>query len=591
MAKYSKIKSIQLKKGIIMEEIIIKDNNTNTLLYLDKNSYYGFVFQEDNTIRNVDRSVCKYFDLLRLSKENTKIGIQNEYEIFLDNKTGLKHYLHNGIDNVEMLLLNNGIPAILYKDYHDNLQSHKLDQIILEIKGIIIGGTLLGLLLSYYVRNLELIQPPESISRIIYSEYSDFNIKDAHDLIYSSHNLTEEEKNILYNEDLLNDIFNTIDGHNFEKFSLKRSLKDIGIKSYTNQTRPLRFGDNMIIGYYSANPESTNTIYVLNYDGINKNNIDILTHEFIHLCQEHNCSYTAIQEACAEIISDEYNNQDDMHKSYHNQVKSVKILMEIIGPEPIWYYTFTGDFSQIEEKVKPYLTNKEYDEFLNDLVMNHKNNDINEKRAQSLNNILSTLYKNIYGEDINNNEIISLINNEKPLVRYYFNSRFINEENSYYLTNEKKEISLDEAIKLGVVKANATRERELSHEEVLKYIQNNEIIINRQIDYTNTSINIEKETIKDNKLYITGTINGKYYEDTDIDELYQLGYINVTYTIKEKKILTYEEYISDEAKQYEIDYSTNSNTIKYKDYVTTFVSKKVYIPPINNRETKEKTKK
>ena len=46
-----------------MEEIIIKDNNTNTLLYIDKNSYYGFVFEEDNTIHNVSESVCKYFDL------------------------------------------------------------------------------------------------------------------------------------------------------------------------------------------------------------------------------------------------------------------------------------------------------------------------------------------------------------------------------------------------------------------------------------------------------------------------------------------------------------------------------------------------
>ena len=574
-----------------MEEIIIKDNNTNTLLYIDKNSYYGFVFEEDNTINNISESVCKYFDLLKLSKENTKIGTQNEYEIFIDNKTGLKHYLHNGIDNIEMLLLNNGIPAILYKDYHDNLKNRKLDQIILEIKGIIIGGTILGLLFSYYIRTIELMRPPESISRIVYSEYSDFNLKDAHDLIYSSPNLTEEEKKVLYNEDLLNDIFNTIEDHNFEKFSLKRSLTNIDIKSYTDKTRPLKLGHIKAIGYYSANPVSTNTIHILNYDGVNKNNIDILTHEFVHLCQEHSCLRTVIQEACAEIISDEYSNQDDMHKAYLNQVKSVKILMEIIGPEPIWHYTFTGDSSQIEEKVKPYLTSEEYDEFLTDLVYDLQNDEINEKRTQSLNNILSILYKNIYGEDINNNEIISLINNEKPLVRYYFNSRFINEENSYYLTNEKIEISLDEAIKLGVVKANATRERELSHEEVLKYIQNNEIIINRQIDYTNTSINIEKETIKGNKLYITGTINGKYYEDTDIDELYQLGYINVTYTIKEKKILTYEEYISDEAKQYEIDYSTNSNTIKYKDYVTTFVSKKVYIPPINNSETKEKTKK
>ena len=575
-----------------MEEIRIKDKDTNILLYIDNHSYYGYVFSKDNTIHNVDESVCKYFDLFKLSNDCTKLGTKDEYEIFLDNKTGLKHYLCNGIDNIEMLFLNNGIPAILYKDYHDNLQNRKLDQIILNLKCLIIGGTLLGLLSSYYIRTLELTKPPESISRIVFSEYSDFNLKDAHNLIYSSPNLTEEEKNYLYNEDLLNDIFNTIDNRNFEKFSLKRALTDIGIDSYTDKSRPYKNSDYYTVGYYAADQQATNTIHMLNYTGLNKTNADILSHEFVHLCQEHNCYYTVIQEACAEIISTEYYGED-MCKAYPNQVKSIKILMEIIGPEPIWHYNFTGDFSKIEEKVKPYLTNKEYDEFLNDLVFNLRKKDIDEKRTSSLNNILPILYKNIYGEDISENKIISLINNNKDLTRYYFNSRLINEENSYYIDYQYEDISLDDAIKNGIVKVLATRERELSRDEALEYIKNEQIIIERKIDYSSASIKIDKESFRNNSVYFTGTIDGIYYEDANIDELYSSGYLNIIYTIKENKILTYEEYISDEIKQYEIKYLANNNTIVGNNQVTALIGKKIYIPPIdeNNNKSTQKAKK
>ena len=83
-------------------------------------------------------------------------------------------------------------------------------------------------------------------------------------------------------------------------------------------------------------------------------------------------------------------------------------------------------------------------------------------------------------------------------------------------------MSLEDAIRNGVVTAYATRERELSHDEALEYIQNDKIIINRKIDYTSTKIKIDEEIFKDNKIYITGTINDKYYENINIDELLSL---------------------------------------------------------------------
>lgn len=577
-------------KGITMEEITIKDKNTNIILYLDSHNYYGYIFFKDNIKNIIDVSVLKYFNLFKLSTDCTKIDTKNGYEIFLDNKTGLKHYLHNGIDDINLLWKNNGTSSILYSEYHDNLQNRKYEQKIINIKGVIIGCTLIGLILSTNIRALALTKPPESISRIVFSEYSNLCLEDIHNLIYSSANLTEEEKTYLYNEAFLSDVLNTIEDYNFGKFSLKRSLTDLTIKTYDTENRPYKNSDNYVIGYYQ--PINYNTINIMNYSGLNKENAKIITHEFIHLCQENSCYYTTIKEACAELISAEYYPESKID-SYLDQIKALKILMEIIGPEPIWDYNFTGDFSKIEEKVKPYLNKKEYNEFLNDLVHDQKNEAINKKRMESLNNILSTLYKNIYNEDINANEIISLIKKNKDITRYYFNSRLINEENSYYIDYRYEDMSLEDAIRNGVVTAYATRERELSHDEALEYIQNDKIIINRKIDYTSTKIKIDEEIFKDNKIYITGTINDKYYENINIDELYKKGYINITYTIKEQKPLTLEEYMSNETKQYEIEYFSNTNTIMSNDNVTAIISKKIYIPTINqnNNINRNKTKK
>ena len=568
-----------------MEEIIIKDNGNNILLYLDNHNYYGYVFSKDNTIDNVDASVFKYFDLFKLSPDCTKLGTKDGYEIFLDNETGLKHYLHNGIDDIEMLWKNNGTSSILYVDYHENLQNSKFERKIFNFKTAVIGCTLMGVILTTTAHTYTLLKPPESISKIIYAEYHNFELKDVQDLIYSSSNLTEEEKNFLYNEEFFSDVLNTIEDYNYRKFTLKRALTDVSIKKYDSEHSPYKG----YLGYY--NKADYNTIHIQDYTSLNKANANTLAHEFIHLWQDDNCYFSLIEESCAEIIASEYY-PEFKHNAYIDQVKTIKILMEIIGPEPIWYYNFTSDFSKIEEKVKPYLTKKEYDEFLNDLYYNNGKNEINKEKIESLNNIMPTLYKNIYGEDINDNEIISLIKNNKELTRYYFNDRLINDENSYYMDYQYEDISLEDAIKNGIVLVQATRKRELNREEALEYTKNEQYAIERKIDYS-SSIEIDKETFRGNKIYITGTIDGTYYEEADIDELYSCGYLNVIYIIKENKILTYEEYISDETKQYEIKYLADNNTIVGSNQVTALIGKKIYIPSINenNNNSIQKKKK
>ena len=108
--------------------------------------------------------------------------------------------------------------------------------------------------------------------------------------------------------------------------------------------------------------------------------------------------------------------------------------MEIIGTNPIMIYNFTGDFSLIEDRVKPFLTEEEYNEFLDDLTFDYDDDSLNYPKYESLDRLLSKLYTAIYGSNIEDNKVIDLIDNgDRTLNRYYFNSKLKSNERTYYL--------------------------------------------------------------------------------------------------------------------------------------------------------------
>jgi len=570
-----------------MEEVIIKDKSTTITLYLNKESFYGYKY-DNNKITTIDISVFNYFTLFKLSNDNTKIGKYNQYEIYIDNKTGLKHYLNNDIDDFEMIFQNNGNLPILYKNNQDNLENRKYISKAFIFADIIIVCTCASIIFANTVlANSDSIKNIYPKNVFYYEILDNFELEDIQNLIYSSINLTEEEKDYLYNPDFLKDVLNTINNSNYLKHKLKEALTNIKITSFTTSDNNKKTN-----GYYTL--LMPNTIHIKNYEGLNSQNKDTLSHEFIHLCQD-TYGYSLIIEASAEIISNEYYQSTEID-SYIKQVKVLKILMEIIGPEPIWYYNFTGDFSKIEEKVKPYLTKKEYREFLRDLSYSYTDDKLNEKRLSSLENLLDTLYKNIYNDDISENEIITLIKNNTSMTRYYFNHNLINIENSYYIGSriyDYKEMSYKEAVDNGIIKIYAIRNRKLNKEEATEYLKNPEIVLKREIDYTNNTIEIIDKYDSNNKTYITGTINGKYYENEDIDELFLSGYINIDYSVDEYKLLTYEEFISDENKDYETHFSYDHNIILNDNTISVplYYTGKIYLPPINIENNNSTMKK
>ena len=55
-------------------------------------------------------------------------------------------------------------------------------------------------------------------------------------------------------------------------------------------------------------------------------------------------------EACAEIIAYEY--YDAPVDSYLEEVKRTRVLMEIVGSDPVWQSNFSGDSSKLHELLK-----------------------------------------------------------------------------------------------------------------------------------------------------------------------------------------------------------------------------------------------
>ena len=303
-------------------------------------------------------------------------------------------------------------------------------------------------------------------------EISDDEIKN---MIYNSKNLTADEKEYLYNSDFLVDVLETINKSNYMRYNYAKAFNNIDITSAFDEKDLVSFSDTEYVGgYYTSSKK--NKLYVKEYSTLNIKNSRIVSHEFVHLCEYPFCKYNLILEAATEIISSEYFAVFPQVHTYKEETEFLKIFMEIIGTEPIWNYVFLGDFSLIESSVKPYLSDTEYQEFLKNIKYDPTDSIMNTKTIDTLNKILGIMYKNKYGNDIENDEIVNIIKSKNSLCRYYFNSRYINEDYSYYWNVEENVFTLEEAINLGYVTL-YNKENEITYDEYTKIENKNDINI------------------------------------------------------------------------------------------------------------------
>ncbi len=411
----------------------------------------------------------------------------------------------------------------------------------------------------------------------LYDNTTDFELDDLYNFIYSSKNLSKEEKDYLYNSKFLDDVLESVNKSDYMKELYYNRFKNISVKSFHDEE------NHITLGYY--NETEPNALYVRDYDCLNEKNEDVLSHEFIHLCQEIS-EYNLIIESCAEIISNEYYDNSPID-SYQSQVLLTKKFIEIIGPDPIWRYCFTGDFSLIEKEVKPYFSDVDYKAFLDCLSFDYDDIETNKIKFKIMNDLLGKLYENKYNDDINNDLVISLINKgDLSLVRYYFNDEYINYSNSYYLDYDKGEyinMSYEEAIDRGLLYVSAIYKEKISNEKALNMIDEGYISISRDIDLINSNIILISRTDSAGKTYISYLKDGIKYDKVDVDELVRQGIINVTYYKVDYKLLTSSQYANKDYREgSDLHFSHSSDTLLYDDYVYGFVPKKVYLPTIKD---------
>lgn len=298
-----------------------------------------------------------------------------------------------------------------------------------RIKYFILTGTMVGTLLCAQTikEEIELSQTKEITADELKKD------------IYTS-SLTDEEKKYLYNSDFFIDVLKTINDSKISTSDLRKKIEKINIQSYED--------DDTREGYYTH--QTQNTIYISDYTSLNYQKKDTLAHEFIHLCQSNNCEYNMILEATAEIISKEYYDLTTIN-SYINEVKNLKVLMEIIGPRIIWNYVLTNDKEPLEKALKKYLDDVDYDIFISCLSINQNDEQDRKIKSTKISNLLDIMYYSKYQKNINDDLVISLIRNyDISLRRYYFNYRYINHDNSFYRDGEEYEddyLSFEEAEK------------------------------------------------------------------------------------------------------------------------------------------------
>ncbi len=411
-----------------------------------KSVFSGFTIR-DNKLCKLELEQLKILNYFNLGKNGVVKEESSNEKVILDLDTGLFHYFENGKENLEKLLLNNGrndTMAIFFD---------RLDSNTRNIKYVIANGMLaiiftleIGLCLSFAEVIKDFIYWEEDVNYNAEVAHLSFDslfsgVKFTYDgetivldrkissnviknYIYDSVNLSDEEKNFIWNEELINDVISFYKGTSQETLTQVRHF-NLGIDPY--------FNDDGRGGWYL----NDNLIHIFDYKGnLDEGFKQILGHEYVHLLQ---CSKDLyfIRETSAEIITHEYflNSSDtSISYSYSEACKRLRVLMEIIGPDVIWDYDFNLKSTKLQDTLQEYLSNEDYEDIISIFSLSPFN-DIEQLNClyTRLDELLGILYFNKFGEDISNNKFIySIMSGVSYYNRPYFRKSLIEKDDACF---------------------------------------------------------------------------------------------------------------------------------------------------------------
>lgn len=443
---------------------IIKEENNDYYIHINKENNQNIldiIRVDNNSISHLNKNeIIKLVCELLISKLTFKEK-SNGYDIYLDEANN-KRYFKNGKEDYQMFLLNNGVNALLFDENEDEDENEDDDEIDIEKE---FANSPINLFIMKHYNKIIKVFLPICILTVLAEGIVIHNMDKKPDIALFAKNegvittekveeligetkLSEQDKQFICNKDLLDDIItcsisevNSSQNDLQRNYDLYQKLSDINIKTFAN-------GSYSAAGYY--NQLEPNCIYVT--DKIEKGSIqyyDVISHEYIHLLQVAGI-LPYISEASAELISSEYYNQEA--NGYSEEVKRLKVLMEIIGSDAIFKYNFKNNDTSFYTEVKKYLSEEDYNALI-ELFNTHaedwaiidgynKEKEINDK----IDVLLAKMYYNKTGENIKDNELINSIYTgeyvEKSSERIYFNKHNPDYAKDIHITHPRVNLDL-----------------------------------------------------------------------------------------------------------------------------------------------------
>ena len=413
----------------------------------EKDNNYYLNIEDDNDTKKV-YVIHTYKDKTRCLSKEEAINLFNtimsskltykekngEYDVYLDEANN-ERYFKDGKEDINLLFEKNGKSAILYEE-NDKDKKKKKEPLTPEEKAarirFIVGFLIFNIIADPPLFHLGVKYIPSYYEVADMVSTKEITLEDAEELIESSEYLSAENKELLNNKNLLEDVLET--ANNERNYTLNKKLNNIKIKTFPQEKYPHYWGfykpfKNLIYLSEDINKYENSPVYN-----------DVLSHEYVHLLQSDN-NYNYICEACAEIISAEY--FDTREEAYLEEIKRVKTLMEIIGPKPVLECNFSADTTGFEDAIGEYLTETEKKELL-ELFENgcddfrENGEDINKK----VDELLAKMYYNKYGSDINDDEIIHDIYHDQNFFKHrvYFNENSKNFDKEYVLGKKSENL-------------------------------------------------------------------------------------------------------------------------------------------------------
>jgi len=527
-----------------MLALIVSSKNIYSELHVDDkdNKVNGFSII-NGKLGKFDLRSLEVLKLLFLSEDKVKLENRDGCEVYFDNNSKLIHFFKDGVLDLDKFIAYNSKDAYVYlnkegKNKNKKLRSFKVN----DFKFILTVDIILSLFLSglivhktinqhvivydgklYYSKEYVESNILESIAYTFEGREDEYNkplqIEDIQNYIYSSTNLSNEEKDYLYNSELFQLVYPYYSGTYWEVV-VRNRFDGIDIIDFTDEED--KYLD--CVGYYAHD----NLIHVKEYEeGYDLSNSTVVGHELVHMLQVYN-GLSFLDEPSAEIMNHEFFldscSSADLY-SYSHACKCLKVLMEIIGPEPILDYNFRVGSTAIQDAVKPYFNKSDYDEFIS--LLKKKSLELDATAYSRLEELLGILYRNKYGQEISEDEMIGSILNNNYYSRAYFRESLIDSELSYYYVSSlETTISLEEAYNKGI--ARVYHVIEMSEEEYNSYDKNN-IPDMAVVSYPKFSYEVKGSSITKNGSKFSGKVLLADGRNLEIDEAILEGHVKIVY--------------------------------------------------------------